>query len=262
MTTQSVAQAAGDVAPRAPRPFAPVHRWDHNVFLLYAGLIWVGITMGFGPQIVQHVQGLKPPFPLIVHFHAAAFVGWLVLFTGQVLLIRTKRLTLHRKLGFAMIGLAGLMVVLGPATAFVVQHHQLGTKESDPSFLAIQLADMVGFAGLLGAAVLLRNRMSAHKRLILLSTLYIADAGFSRWLGDGVEHLMGDGYWAVLASLYIGNDVLILGLGAYDLITRRRLHPAYLAGVAWIGALQLSAGVLYFNPAWKQVALGLIRQLG
>ncbi|MEO9131689.1 MAG: hypothetical protein ABI240_10825 [Sphingomonas sp.] len=34
-------------------------------------------------------------YPLIVHLHAAAFVGYLVLFTAQVALIRTSRLDLH-----------------------------------------------------------------------------------------------------------------------------------------------------------------------
>jgi hypothetical protein len=238
--------------------FQPHHPWDRNFFLLYAGLIWVGIGMGFGPQIIEHVRGLKPAFPLIVHFHAAAFIGWLALFTGQILLVRYRRLDLHRNLGFAMIGLAVLMLILGPATAYVVQRAQFGAKDSDPAFLAIQLTDMVGFAGLITAAMLFRRSASAHKRLILLSTLYIADAGFARWLGDAVTKQMGEGFVGFLASSYVGNDVLIIGLGLYDLITRRRLHPAYLAGVAWVAMLQLGAASLYFTPAWKLVALRLI----
>jgi len=51
-------------------------------------LFWFGILMGFAPDIVQHVQKHKPPYPLVVHFHAAAFVSWLVLLTAPVLLIR------------------------------------------------------------------------------------------------------------------------------------------------------------------------------
>jgi len=53
-------------------------------------------------------------------------------------------------------------------------------------------------------------------------------------------------------------DILILGVGAYDWIIRRRLHPAYVAGVAWVAAMELTAVSLYLNPAWKPIALTLI----
>ena len=54
----------------------------------------------------------------------------------------------------------------------------------------------------------------------------------------------------MFAVLYLGNDLLVLGLGAYDWITRRRLHPAYVAGVAWTLALQLTAASLLLSPGW------------
>jgi hypothetical protein len=258
VTASSTAGNVRQLRPAASGGFAPNHPWDRNFFLLYVGLIWLGIVMGFGPQIVQHAQGLKPPFPLIVHFHAAAFVGWLVLFTGQVLLIRNSRWAIHRKLGAAMVGLAVVMLVLGPTTALIVDGLKFGTKASDPAFLSVQLTDMLAFAGLITAAVVFRNRASAHKRLILLATIYISDAGFARWLGGAVHQRFGDGFWAFWGGAYTGTALLMLGLGAYDLITRRRLHPAYAAGVGWALAMELTAVGLYFNPAWKSVATALI----
>jgi hypothetical protein len=47
-------------------------------------------------------------------------------------------------------------------------------------------------------------------------------------------------------------------LGAYDLATRKRLHPAYVAGAAWILANELAAAWLYFSPAWKPISLKLL----
>ena len=119
MTASSLAQGPSGVTRRGGSGFPANHPWDRNFFLLWAGLIWLGIVMGFGPEILQHAQGHGKPFPLIVHFHAAAFLGWLALFTGQILLIRTKRWDLHRKMGLAMVGLALVMMVLGPATALI-----------------------------------------------------------------------------------------------------------------------------------------------
>ncbi len=101
--------------------------WDRNFFLLYVVFIWIGICMGFGPQIVHHIETHAPPYPLIVHVHALAFVGWLVLLTVQVLLIRVRRADIHRKLGIAGAALAGIMLILGPLTAIIIDELQVGT---------------------------------------------------------------------------------------------------------------------------------------
>ena len=251
-------EAVAGAAPQKRAPFAPYHRWDRNFFLTYVVLLWLGILGGFVPEIVQHIAKHKPPFPLIVHVHALVFVGWLAVLTAQVLLIRRRRADLHRKLGKAAMWLAGLMVVVGPATALYMQRYHWGMPESDPPFVAIQFSDILAFAGLAFAAFALRADSPAHKRLILLATLYISDAGFARLFGDGVHGLLGDGFWPFIAEAYLANDILIVGTGGYDLITRRRLHPAYAAGVAWIVLWQLSASFLYHSAAWKPVALRLI----
>jgi len=251
-------EAATGLAPRQSRPFAPTCKSDRNFFLTYVVLLWFGILGGFVPEIVSHIAQHKPPFPLIVHVHGVVFIGWLVVLTAQVLLIRRRRADLHRRLGVAAMGLAAAMVVIGPATAFYMQRYHWGTPDSDPPFLAIQLTDIFSFAVLVTAAFALRGDSSAHKRLILLATLYISDAGFARLFGDGVHGLLGNGFWPFLAEAYLTNDVLALGIGAYDLITRRRLHPAYVAGLAWTFALQLTASALYHAPGWKPISVALI----
>jgi len=238
--------------------FASDHKWDRNFFLLWIGLVWFGIIAGFGSNIVHHVQAHEAAYPLIVHFHAAAFVGWLVLFTVQILLIRTRRHDVHQKLGIGLICLAAVMIVLGPATAWVVQRRDFGTPDSDPSFLAVQLTDILAFAGLIVAGFLSRGTSVAHKRLMLLGTLYISDAGFARLLAAAEAHVLGHSFPATLVELYGASDLLVLGLGAYDLLTRKRLHPAYIAGVAWIFALQILAVFLLSSPTWKAIATHII----
>jgi hypothetical protein len=99
---------------RAPtKSFAANHAWDRNFYVFMVAMAWLGILRGFGAEVVTHVTEHKPAFALIVHFHAVVFVGWLVMFTVEVFLIRTKRLSAHKQLGFAMIWLAGLMTILG-----------------------------------------------------------------------------------------------------------------------------------------------------
>jgi hypothetical protein len=240
-------------APRpAPPLFAAQHPWDRNFFGLWIALIWFGIAMGFGPEIQKHIVKHETPYPLITHIHGFFFVGWLLLATAQVLLIRTRRIAWHRALGLAMIGWGAAMVVLGPAVAWMEQHRDAGTPLGDPGFFSIQVIDIISFAVLGTAGVLMRNAdASAHKRLMLLATLCIADAGYGRWLPALTEKAMGGHkFWPDYLGFYAATALLIVGIGVYDLITRKRLLPAYAAGAAWGLAGQFTAVVLYFNPAW------------
>lgn len=247
------------IAPKRPVPFAPWHKRDHDFFLIWLVLIWIGIAMGFGSDFLHHLQSHERPYPLIVHFHAAVFLSFLVLLTAQILLVRRGRTDLHRKLGIAGVVLAAVMLVLGPATAIAVQRVDFGTPLSDPPFMAIQFGGILVFAILVAAAFVQRKNAPAHKRLMLLAVLAIADAGFARWLGGDIRAMLGNGFWPFFAQLYLGSDILILGMGAYDLATRGRLHPAYVLGTALIVfAYQLPADILYHSAAWKALTVAIL----
>lgn len=245
--------------PRRPgRPFAAWHRWDRNFFAALIAFVWLGILMGFGLDIADHIARNRPAFPLIVHIHAVVFVGWLALFTVQAGLIRARRPALHRRLGLAMAGLAVVVPVIGMATALYVDRLHLHDANPDPNFIFIQASDMLAFTLLVGAGLALRARPSVHKRLMLISLLYISDAGFGRWIGDGVAAAIASPYWADFAGDYLASDLGILALGLYDLVTRRRLHPAYVAAALGAVAVQLAGTWGHVSPAARPLALALI----
>lgn len=233
-------------------------RADRNAFLVAVALIWVGVLSGFGTDSFDHVSKHGLDYPLIVHFHAVAFVGWLALFTLQVALVRSDRLSEHKRLGIYGMVLAAIMVVLGPATAVIVDAQKFATTGRTPEFMAVQFADILAFATLTGAGLWMRARdSSAHKRLMLLGLIYISDAGFARFLNRFIAPT-GPGFLPSLVHLYVATWILVLGFGAYDYIARRRLHPAYIAGAIWILALQLSAVTLLNTPAWKALTMRMI----
>lgn len=246
-----------------PAVFARTHRWDRNFYLLMIGLVWLGILMGFVPEIVHRLQTHARPYPIIVHIHAAAFVGWLCLLTAQVVLVRSRRTDLHMKLGVAGMALYLVMVVLGIATAVVVDRLHASQPGSDTAFLSIQLSDILNFAVMASAAFALRRIPSAHKRLILLATIFIANAGFARWWEGPIMHWVTQhhgvpGYWAFAAGLFLSDLLLVLAMAAYDLATRRRLHPAFVLGAAFGLLVDALAIELYVSPWWKPVARHLI----
>lgn len=252
--------AAQQPTPRSPAPFPLRHRWDRYFFPVFVALIWIGILGGFVPEIVKHFTSGAPPFPHILHVHGAAFVGWLVLLTVQLFLIRSRQVQLHRRIGVLGATLAAIMVPLGIVTALTMDRLHIQQDHGDGAFFSVQLLDMVEFGVVAAAAITARRSPSAHKRLILLATLSITDAGFARWIGVWLLGYLGEGVWQFFIELFgAGSGILILGLGAYDLITRKRLHPAYVSGALFIFAGQITASWLYYNPAWKALSTSIVR---
>lgn len=246
--------------PEATRQsFAPYHQWDRAFFLAFAALSWIAVIMGFGPEVGGHLKGLTPYPPLIVHFHVAAFGGWLVLFTAQIWLIRSRRPDIHRKLGLVAVALVPVMVVLGVATALVSRrlHFEAGHNEM-LAFMIVPLTDMVLFPSFAIPGLLLRQDSAAHKRLILLATIMLLPAAFGRWIGPWIIIHIGDGFFGFMAQSYLGPDVMILTAMIYDRMTRGRVHPVYLIAIPWILAVQAITSAIYHWSGWMPLALRMI----
>src|ERR1700754_1234130 len=84
---------------------------DQRFFAVIVAWMWLGIVGGFGFDVTSRINAGKFGFPLIVHLHALVFVGWMVLFTCQLLLIRAGKIATHKRLGMTMVGYVALMVV-------------------------------------------------------------------------------------------------------------------------------------------------------
>jgi len=231
---------------------------DRNAVAIFVAIVWVGIVSGFGTDSYDHIKHSGLDYPLIVHIHAVVFVAWLALFTAQILLVRASRVDLHKRLGVMGAGLAFVMCILGPATALTVDARAFAASGKPPVFAAVQFSTMIGFAGLTAAALLLRGTPAAHKRLMLLGLVFLSTAGFARFLNGLVAEHIELSFAPRLLQIYFFTDVLILAAGVYDLIVRRRLHPAYMVGAVWCIAWQAIALTLLPSPAWRAFSLHLI----
>jgi hypothetical protein len=214
--------------------------------------------MGFVPDVIHKFRKQGFSYPLAVHIHAAVYVSWLIFLTVQTVLIGRGRVVLHRRLGMFGAGLAVLVVLMGLVATYVVENRMLGTPRADPAFISTLLVDVLNFATLVAAALVLRSDGAAHKRLMLLATMSLLQAGFIRWWGAAMFAAFGNGFVGGWMADYLGVSLLVLGLGAYDLVTRRRLHPAYVLGAIWIFTWQFIAKWLYVSPWWGVVSLHLL----
>lgn len=225
---------------------------DRNAVLALVLIDTFCVVAGFAFDSVTHVREHGLDYPLIVHFHAVTFTSWLALFNAQVWLIRKRRADLHRKLGQAMFWVACVMIVLGPATALIADGKIAGPG-NPPVFLIVQFTDIAAFAGLTFTALSQRANAAAHKRLMLMGLFYLSDAGFAR-LFNGIlaTPLVGTAFQTPV-GLYAGTNLMALALGVYDLVKYRRLHPAYLAALAYILVLQSIALYMMTSPGWAAV---------
>lgn len=249
--------------------FPQRHPADRAFYATMVVMVWAAILSGFIYNNLRKLLDGTLTYPWIVHIHAVAFVAWLFFFTMQVLFVRYGRVATHRRIGWFGAGLAALMVALGVMTAITTEKLKFGTPAADTRFLSVMFADMLAFGGLVAAAVLLRRSPAGHKRLMLVATLVLTDAGFGRWFSPVIGEWMGqtnfweihtlaEGAWPFVRFQLLPAYVLISAVGVFDLITRRRLHPAYLAALGWCVPLHLLAGWLYFQPFWSTIAVRII----
>ncbi|HYG81118.1 MAG TPA: hypothetical protein VD861_12055 [Pyrinomonadaceae bacterium] len=74
------------------------------------------VVAGFGGSYYRMAAGTGS-LSALVKVHALVFALWLAVFIAQTLLVAARRVALHRRLGYAAVGLAVAMVGLGFATA-------------------------------------------------------------------------------------------------------------------------------------------------
>jgi hypothetical protein len=78
------------------------------------------VILGFSRTVNASLFHASPPRPLLLRMHGVAFTTWVVFFIAQSALVRAKKVSVHRLLGWFGAGLAAVMVVLGFTTAVVM----------------------------------------------------------------------------------------------------------------------------------------------
>ena len=254
----SIATGVTSTRPRErPEPnWRPLPQ-DRTACLVLLILLWFGILSGFGLDLPSFLAK-APPAPEIVHLHAVIFVGWMVFLTVQILSIRNHQVAWHRRWGAFGAGLAALMLVVGPLTARAVDRQGWFIHHHQPNFLAVQLGDLVAFGVLVAFGLAFRKRPSTHKRLMLLAVIALSAAGWARLEGALDHNNWPKGWVYDFPQLYYGSVILLAAVAAYDLATRRRLHPAFLAGAAFILGWETLEVLLWRSDAFTPIARRII----
>jgi len=242
------------------RQVRPVRGTAERRFYLGMSLaILAAVLLGFAPSFFLRPWFPDRPVPPERFFllHGAVFTAWFVLLVVQAALVSARRTALHRRLGVYGGVLALAMVVLGTVGALIAARRPTGFVgiEIPPlQFLVIPLGDMLLFALLVGLALAWRRDLQSHKRLMLVASIAIITAAIARW----PFAIMSAGPPAFFGF----TDLFLVPIAAWDLFTRRRLHPVTL----WGGLLLIASQPLrlWFSgtAAWMGFALWAVGLLG
>jgi uncharacterized membrane protein YozB (DUF420 family) len=239
--------------------FSAWHKGDRGFAVAFVLVAWVTVFIGFYPAVSGRWRGEADyPAPLILQIHVFTFAAWLCLLTAQVFLIRTRRPEWHRMLGAAGAILIPVLVVTGVGAEVFSQRFYSPKFPANLSFFAFPLTTMVSFVAVAVAAVWFRNDARTHKRLMMVATALLLVAAFNRWWGNAIYQVMGDDYFGTLVRNVIGPDLIIAALVGYDLVTRRRIHPALTIAAPLIVAAQLAAAAVYHSTWWPGVVRTLV----
>lgn len=195
--------------------------------------------------------GAGRPFTPLIYVHGALFTAWVALFIVQTALISARCVALHRRIGVVGALLAAAMIAVATMTALgAVKRGSTPPGVPPLAFLAIPLFDMVMFTTFVTAALALRRNKEAHKRLMLLAYVSI--------LGAPAARLPGIFPFGPLAFYAIAFVFLAAGI-VYDLVSRGRVHPAYV----WGGTLLVASVPLRLaisgTATWTAIARALTR---
>lgn len=222
--------------------------------LLVAIALAAFVVVGFSRSYYLKLFAGPLPLTTLMHWHAAVFSIWLVLFVAQVWLVAARRVDLHRKLGIASACFAVLVFGVGVLAVFqtAISNH------FSPSGLAPAQFSIIGFTsiGLFGAFIALgvatRRRPALHRRFMILGMIAAISPATARVLRLLDIEAYRDSLIPFCAAVFVAACMV------HDWRRHRVVHPVYAVGGSIIAAswpLRLMVGhSAWYFPIGESVA--------
>ena len=225
-------------------------------FFTFVALIMVVLCLAaFLPSIV-HTNARRAPLSLLTIAHGIVFSTWLLLFLAQSVLIGTRRVAVHRMLGWAGVLLIALMIPLAYATTIEMIRRgfdlsgdlRIDHDARPESIFAFN--DLLVFGVLAIAALACRRKPEIHKRLMLFANIVLMPAPLA--------HLIGHTPWLAAmpsAIVLVPISLFVVAAVARDFLMARRVHPlTWALAIVQLVSGPLEAGPLGSSAAWRSFA--------
>lgn len=230
---------------------------EQRLFIGLALAMAFTIVAGFSLQWLMGRSSFTDS-PLRLHVHGLLFMGWVGLYLTQTLLgvgaIGPGSIALHRRLGWLGAGWASAMVVVGfVVTVGMIRRGAVPFFFTPAYFLFMDSICVLTFAGLVAAAIVMRRRTAWHSRLMVCAMAILT--------GPAIGRIVPAPFLIPWVGLSVFLIVILFPLVGM-IADRRRygVHPAWLAGLATLLAMQLAIELLPRSAAglalYRAVAAG------
>lgn len=225
----------------------------------YAVMGWLLVLVafiGFAPRSIAIVGGQMPNPPLVVHLHAAAMLGWVLLLALQSSLSLVGRMDLHRRFGLLSFVSAPAVFIMLTAVTIIRQQDSAGTPAAMivNNILFLQLRAIVLFPTFFIWAILTRRTdPQTHKRMILLATLMLVDAAIAR-----MSWLPFNNFPVSYTGVHLYSLLLFVPPLLHDKLKLGHLHRAWLMGLALYLPWVIAAGFIWNSAWWLKVGPMLV----
>ena len=249
--------------PARRRAWTLEHRFYFSLATFIAGAVFLGFARTF---FLRHwfpdwaAQHAAPEFFFVIHGLTNA--AWFALFIAQVALVGSRRVRLHRQMGWFGTGVAIAVVVLGVWGSLIAARRPTGFIDvpvSPLQFLAVPLSLLLLFSIFFILAILGRRDAQMHKRCMVLASLSLVEAAVGRW---PLAFLRKATLLPFLSPLDLTVDLFLLPLIWWDLHSRKRLHPVTLWGGLALIVIHPLRMMLAGTAAWQRFAAWCVHPLG
>jgi hypothetical protein len=214
---------------------------------------------GFAPAILNPA-GRRAPLSLLDAVHGIVFFAWLVLFLVQALLVESRRVGWHRRVGrasaFALLALIPLgyaVTITMVRRGFDLSGDQAVGQQLDAQTASIfNFGDLLTFALLALGALWFRRRPAIHKRLMLFANIHL--------MGAPITHLLGHNRLLTPITVIGVFALFLLAAVVGDFLPDKRVHPLT-AGLAVLSfaMLPVEGAVVGPSSAWHHLVEWLAR---
>ena len=214
----------------------------------FIGLV-VLVILGFWPTYFSKYFYGTANFNFYFHFHALMMSLWILALIIQPILIKKKKLSIHRMIGKLTYVLMPLVFI----SVILLKHYRIGGKitEGLGASLWLQLKDLVIIAIMYSIAIRFKHNVQIHARAMIATGIVFIEPALARFLIGSVfpEQYMLAAFLTTIGVVY---SLLI----ALMIIERRQKTGR------WIFPLVLILYIVFHNlyffqistPAWDAFA--------
>lgn len=194
-------------------------------------------------------------FPGVIHIHFIALVCWFALIITQPILIKQKKIKLHRKLGQLSYILAPIIIITILILVKIKVQRLMLVSESDATVNAlIGLMDALSFSIYYILAMLNKKNVRWHVAFIIAASLIVLNPGLSRLLNT-IKPGLG-----LVASIILP-FVLSIGIIVYEKMKMKRpifKSPYFIFFLGW--TFEIAIFITLPNTIfWKNLVINFMR---